>query len=141
MKPYATTKHVRSNGNCRKGKPKKVAHRAARRAAAPGREDESVMHNHTGYVTRMGGVVYQLLKGCVWAERPIKTPLTVGEWLMVPTLFGMVKARVKECDDTSAVAMSGDMICWLSFGADDRGCWTCASTGDAKAITSGLLFL
>ncbi len=93
-----------------------------------------------GYVTRMGGVVYHLCKGDTWLERPIKVPLTVGEWVVVPTLFGTVKAQVTEARGKHATAMSGGMICWLTFGEDDRGCWTCGATGDAKALTKGLIF-
>ncbi len=94
----------------------------------------------TGYIGRLGGVVYHLCKGDDWLERPIKAPLTVGEWVVVPTLFGTVKAQVTRCDAKHATAMSGGMICWLTFGEDDRGCWTCGVTGDAKALVKGVLF-
>lgn len=89
---------------------------------------------------QMGGEVYRFTPDGHDTGRPIKDALKLGEQLSVPTLFGRAKAKVTEMRDDRATAMSGDLICWLRFGADDRACWTCTTTGDAKALVKGLLF-
>ncbi len=139
MKPYSpkrkgsTRGHVSCTSKCA------TRERAIRQDKKAARR-ESVPTEEIGYVTRIGGTVHHLCKGDVWLDRPIKAPLTVGEWLVVPTLFGTVKAQVTEGGDKHATAMSGGMLCWLTFGEDDRGCWTCGATGDAEALTKGLIF-
>lgn len=77
---------------------------------------------------QMGGEVYR------FDGRLIKSALKVGDSLSVPTLFGRVLAEVTDITDDRATAMSGDMICWLTFAGDDRRCWTCGATGDSKAL-------
>lgn len=97
------------------------------------------MSDTIGFHARIvsGGEVYRIRDGKPTVS-PIKGALYLGDELSVPTLFGRCIATVTECGDDKATAESGDTLCWLAFGEDDRRCWTCAVSGSKRALTSVL---
>ncbi len=82
-----------------------------------------------------GGEVWPYRGGKV-VKRPIKGPLKLGQRVCVPSLFGYADAKVTDCGDGRATATSGQTSFPLSFAADDRGCWTCSTALDMRALAS-----
>ena len=62
--------------------------------------------------------------------------LNVGRKIYVRSLFGTEMAVVQtvENDAASALSRNGNTIYWLHHGRDDRKCWVCDCSGNAKAI-------
>lgn len=64
----------------------------------------------------------------------IDRPLTVGEKLVVETLFSTVLATVEQVTDRTATARSGSLACYLVWEEAPRHCWVCTCTGNLDAI-------
>jgi hypothetical protein len=59
----------------------------------------------------------------------VRDELRVGEDVFVMDLMGDVcRAKVESVDGDNAVAVSGNLVCFLAFAKDARKAWACPST-------------